>query len=174
MRFGTAAEIAERMLAGEFGKLDKKQADYPKYLIALCCHWDKDRLEAFKLCRELTEGDDWTLTKERASISAANLALQMGNVKIMAEGLRILEKLAELNKDDRFVHHARLSLGSRLIQLGAIDDGAKWLAKVPQGKGYESGYYIMAQRYLKNVDKFKEEFKEMQKKKDRKMREEKK
>ena len=174
MRFGTAAEIAERMLAGEFGKLDKKQDDYPKYLIALCRHWDKDRLGAFKLCRELTEGDDWTLTKERASISAANLALQMGNVKIMAEGLRILEKLAELNKDDLFVHHARLSLGSRLIQLGAIDDGAKWLAKVPQGKGYESGYYIMAQRYLKNIDKFKEEFKEMKKNKEKQMKEEKK
>ena len=174
MRFGTAAELAERMLAGEFGKLDKKQDNYPKYLIALCRNWDKDRLEAFKLCQELADVKDWTLTKERASISAANIALQMRNPEIMTDGLRILTKLAELNKDDLFVHHARLSLGTRLIQLGAIDDGAKWLAKVPQGKDDESGYYIIAQQYLKNIDKFKEEFKEMQKNKEKKMKEEKK
>ena len=174
MRFEMAAKLAERMLSGEFGKLDKNQGDYPKYLVALCRHWDKDRLEAFKLCRELIQGEDWTLTKERASISAANLALQMGSREFMAEGISILEKLAELKHDDPFVHRARLSLGTRLIQLGAIDDGAKWLTKVPQGKGYESGYYVIAQQYLKNIDKFKEEFKEMQKNKDKKLKEEKK
>jgi len=36
-------------------------------------------------------------------------------------------------------------------------------AKVPQGKDYESGYYIMAQQYLKNIDKFKEELRKCKK-----------
>ena len=171
MRFGTAAKLAERMLAGEFGKLDKKQNDYPKYLIALCRNWDKDRTEAFKLCRELAEGKDWTLTKERASISAANLAMQAGNVEIMAEGLRILENLASLNKEDPFVHRARLSLGLRLIQLGSIDEGEKWLKKVPQGKDYESGYFVVAKQYLEKIDKLREVYKEKMEKRKMELKE---
>ena len=155
MDFDKSANLAKRLLNGEFGKLDAKQDDYPKYLLASCSYWSKNRKEAFITCRELLDDNVWTFTKDRAAITAANISWQIPDPQIVTDGIEILFKLAGANRENPYVHRARLILGSRLLQLGAIDEAEKWLKKVPNGKdGNESGYYIVAQDYLKAIEEF--------------------
>jgi len=144
-RFDQAEEIARRMLAGEFGKLDVKQDDYPQFLLACCRHWKHDRKAAYLACKKMLDSKGWTLTQDRAMFMAANLSWYIPEVEIMREGMELLRKMAEAKRDNPYTRRARLLLGLRLMKLGELKEGAKWLARVA---GKESGYVFVAQQYL--------------------------
>ncbi len=150
-RFDRARSLAGRLLAGEFGALDAKQDDYPQFLIGTCRHWERDRKGAYEACKAVLDEEEWTLTQDRAAFTAANLSWYVRDEKILLEGMDLLERMAASRRDNPYVHRARLVLGVRLLELGQVEEGAKWLRRVP---GKQSGYRKVARRYLEALAEF--------------------
>ncbi|MCX7933780.1 MAG: hypothetical protein N3A66_00800, partial [Planctomycetota bacterium] len=151
-RFERAREIAERILAAEFGRLDARQDDYPRFLLASCQHWERDRKGAYLACKQVLSGREWTITQDRAAFVAGNLSWYIPEQEVMREGLEILKKLAAAERENPYTHRARLVLGLRLLSLGEIKEGLKYLLRV---KGRESGYALVAREYAKALEKTK-------------------
>jgi hypothetical protein len=158
--FDKAIELARRMLASEFGELTEEQDDYPQFLIASCTHWNHDRKGAFELCKKMLDDKAASITQDRAAFTAANLSWYIPDEKVMREGMEILTRMAESNRSNPYIHRARLTLGTRLLQQGDLKGGEKWLKRI---SGKESGYRIVAQRYLKALEEYRQALKDKKK-----------
>jgi hypothetical protein len=133
------------MLAGEFGPLNPRQDDYPRFLVGSCRNWQRDRRGAFETYRAILDERTWTITQDRAAFTAGNISWYVPDEKVICEGLEILRRAASAGRANPYVHRARLVLGVRLMKLGRVREGAAWLARVPKSA---SGYFSVAQEYL--------------------------
>jgi TolA-binding protein len=141
-QFRQASALMERLLEGEYGRLDARQDDYPRYLQALCLYWEGDRYGAYEKCVGLLHRTPWTPTQDRAAFCAANLAYALGRGD---EAAKLLLRLAGERRANEWVYRARLKLGFWLAAAGERGAAARWLAAIPQSGG---GYHLMAQQQL--------------------------
>lgn len=156
-RFGKAKALSGRLLAGEFGKLDRKQTDYPHFLAGSSEYWLKDRGAALAGYEKVLEHLDGTFTEDRAAFTAGNLYLHLGTEESVKRGEAILARMAKERRTNEFGYQARVLYGSRLLWSVDWKEGEEILRSIPEDAG---GYFELAAKCLELHEKKKTEAKE--------------
>jgi len=128
--------MTERLLAGEFGVMDSRKAQYVRYLRGLAFHAMQDREKAIGELGQALKGP-WTVTQDRAAFALANA---LWGARRYGEAGRLLEELAGSGRQNEYVWRAQLALGMRLRTAGAISQAVKWFERVPP----QAPYYAFA------------------------------
>jgi len=123
--------ICQRILAGEFGRCDRRQRDYPLFLIGNCRYWRDGRAAARKAFLEVLKTRDRTYTEVKAAYVVGKLALEMNDRAIREDGIARLHELVRQDPDGEWGAKARIALGVDLIHRDRHEEGYAWLESVP-------------------------------------------
>jgi len=134
-----ALAMTDRLLAGEFGPMDARKAQYPRLLRGLAQHARRDRDASIAELREALRGP-WTITQDRAAFALANA---FWGARRYEDSAKLLERLAGSGRSNDYVWRAQLALGLRLHATGQFRDALKWLDRVPES----APYHALAQQH---------------------------
>ena len=130
--------MTDRLLAGDFGPMSSRQAQYPRLLRGLARYVQGSRAWAEEELRQALAGP-WTITQDRAAFALANV---YWGARRYADSGKLLEQLAGARRSNDYVHRAQLALGLRLKAAGAYREALHWLDRLPE----TAPYYAYAQR----------------------------
>ena len=91
-----------------------------------------------------------TLTEDRAASILGNMAMWLKDNDLVQKALAYEKELAQSDRKNEFVYRAKLEYGWRLLGSKQEEEGLKLLRSIPREA---DGYHILAQRYLKKVEK---------------------
>ena len=131
--------MTDRLLAGEFGPMDSRKAQYPRLLRGLAQHARRDREATIAELSEALRGP-WTITQDRAAFALAN---GLWGARRYEDSAKLLERLAGSGRANDYVYRAQLALGLRLHAAGQFRDALKWLDRVPES----APYHALAQQH---------------------------
>jgi len=143
--FAKAAEMATRLLDGQFGALSGPQCDYPQYLLASARYWAGGKKEAFLAYEKVLERRDGTLTEARATFAAGNIATEIRDPEIARRGAQLLRALALSGGHNEFAYKAMIVYARSLATQGSKREAVRVLREVPEAAG---SYWHLAQLYL--------------------------
>ena len=133
-QYSRVIDMSERMLDGEFGRLNKKQQDYPRYIMGHALYRNhrtgaNNSIEpALKAFGDVYRERDGTFTELRAMHAYAMLADSSKNEILRVRGEEIWRELIESKRDHPYVHRARISLAVTLRERGRLDEAISLLS----------------------------------------------
>ena len=143
LRFDEAKAMAQRLLAGDAGRLSDSGRRYPLFLKAACTYWTGKLDEAFEQYMEVVstvkslKGGDVPTTVDRAAFAAGNISTNSGNRAIQTRGVDILRQLALSGRDVEYSYRARIQYALILANTGKKEEAAKILKSIPaSAEGY--------------------------------------
>ncbi len=142
-RYDQSLAMHQRLLNGEFGKLNDPQRDYPFLAQGLCFQRLGQPMEALAMFRKVIERwapGDAGFTDVRAATTAGNIAVWARDEELSKEGRQMLEKVIGSGAKNEFVYQAAVTLGRYEIQRGDKVKGLALLRQVPRSAG--SSYHI--------------------------------
>jgi len=152
-QFDKATEICDRLLAGEFGRLNSAQQDYPHYLLGSALYRGKWKAGAnsaelaIRTWDKILANRDGTFTEPRVAVIISNVARMVGNPEVQQHGQQLLIETASSNADHPWVHEAKIILAFDLMWEQRDEQAKRLLRRVPSSAGekYERAQHIIAQ-----------------------------
>ncbi len=145
-RFDKARDLAERLLANEFGNLRTEQKIYPHVLIGSALYRTKGRKAAFLAFEKGLKAKRICFSRDRLALIAVSVSARVRDIDVHLRGHECLKKLAFSGRRNRFVYEAMIEFGLRMFYVGRDAEGKKMLLSLPRQSG---GYRELAKFYLK-------------------------
>jgi tetratricopeptide (TPR) repeat protein len=154
-RFDLALKLHRKLQSGYYGKLNRAQLDFVRYMQASCIYMmpvknrSKAMLRAISLLNQVLEDRDNTWTEPRAAFKIYQISRFMAIKQVVDRGDKLLRQLAFAKQHTPYTNESRLLVALDWIEEDRFDEAIKLLSSIP---ARDAPYWHQAQSYIKALD----------------------